>query len=77
MYHAPQWCVVEVNVPELEQRLLNLQWQLDRLWQVAEGNVQSVDQRLAGMAEQYAENLKRWAVTAERHGKRAQLDIRD
>jgi hypothetical protein len=60
---------VEVNVSELEQRLLNLQWQLDRLWQAAEGNVQSVEQRLAGMADQYAENLKRWAVTAERHSR--------
>ena len=69
VYHAPQWCAVEVNVPELEQRLLNLQWQLDRLWQAAEGNVQSVEQRLAGMADQYAENLKRWAVTAERHSR--------
>ena len=60
---------MEVNVPELEQRLLNLQWQLDRLWQAAEGNVQSVEQRLAGMADQYADNLKRWAVTAERHSR--------
>ena len=60
---------MEVNVPELEQRLLNLQWQLDRLWQASEGNVQSVEQRLAGMADQYAENLKRWAVTAERHSR--------
>jgi hypothetical protein len=69
VYHAPQWCAVEVNVPELEQRLSNLQWQMERLWQVAEGNAQSVEQRLAGMADQYAENLKRWAVTTERHSR--------
>ena len=60
---------MELNVPELEQRLSNLQWQLERLWQVAEGNVQTVEQRLAGMADQYAENLKRWSVTAERHSR--------
>jgi hypothetical protein len=57
------------NVPEIEQRLSNLQWQVERLWQVAEGNVQPLEQRLAGMADQYAENLKRWAVTAERHSR--------
>jgi len=60
---------VELNVPELEQRLSNLQWQLERLWQVAEGNVHTVEQRLAGISDQYAENLKRWAVTAERHSR--------
>ena len=42
---------------------------MERLWQLAEGNVQQVEQRLAGMADQYAENLKRWAVTAERHSR--------
>jgi hypothetical protein len=59
---------VELNVPELEQRLLNLQWQVERLWQMAEGNVQPLEQRMAAMADQYAEHLKRWAVTAERQG---------
>lgn len=56
-------------MPELEQRVLNLQWQVERLSQAAEQNVQHVEQRLAGMADQYAENLKRWAVTAERHSR--------
>ena len=60
---------MEVNVPELEQRLLHLQWQVERLSQVAEQNVGHVEQRLAGMADQYAENLKRWAVTADRHAR--------
>lgn len=60
---------MELNVPELEQRLVNLQWQVERLWQVTEGNVQPVEQRLAGMADQYAENLKRWAVTAEHNSR--------
>lgn len=60
---------METNVPELEQRLLTLQWQVERLSQAAEQNVQHVEQRLAGMADQYAENLKRWAVTAERHSR--------
>lgn len=56
-------------MPDLEQRLLNLQWQVERLSQAAEQNVQHVEQRLAGMADQYAENLKRWSVTAERHSR--------
>jgi len=60
---------VASNVPELEQRLLNLQSQVERLWQVAEGHVQPMEQRLAGMADQYAEHLRRWAVTAERHSR--------
>ena len=56
-------------MPDLEQRLVNLQWQVERLSQAAEQNVQHVEQRLAGMADQYAENLKRWAVTADRHSR--------
>ena len=48
---------------------MNLQWQVERLSQVTEGNVQQVEQRLTVMADQYAENLKRWAITAERHSR--------
>ena len=57
------------DVTDLEQRLMNLQWQVERLSQATEGNVQQVEQRLTGMADQYAENLKRWAITAERHSR--------
>jgi len=60
---------VASDVTDLEQRLMNLQWQVERLSQVTEGNVQQVEQRLTGMADQYAENLKRWSITAERHSR--------
>ena len=56
-----------VELPELEQRLSNLQNQVERLWRKAEASVPPVEQRLASMAEQYAEHLKRWAATVERH----------
>ena len=56
-----------LELPELEQRLSNLQNQVERLWRKAEASVPPIEQRLASMAEQYAEHLKRWAVTVERH----------
>ena len=56
-----------LELPELEQRLSNLQSQVERLWRKAEANVPPVEQRLAAMADQYAEYLKRWASTVERH----------
>lgn len=56
-----------LELPELEQRLSNLQSQVERLWQKAEANVPPIEQRLAAMADQYAEYLKRWAATVERH----------
>jgi hypothetical protein len=56
-----------LELPELEQRLSNLQSQVERLWKKAEANVPPVEQRLAAMADQYAEYLKRWAATVERH----------
>ena len=56
-----------LELPELEQRLSNLQTQVERLWRKAEANVPPVEQRLAAMADQYAEYLKRWAATVERH----------
>lgn len=65
MYHARQVLVVEL--PELEQRLSNLQNQVERLWRKAEASVPPIEQRLAAMADQYAEYLKRWASTVERH----------
>ena len=58
---------VVLELPELEQRLSNLQNQVERLWRKAEASVPPIEQRLASMAEQYAEHLKRWAVTVERH----------
>jgi hypothetical protein len=65
VYHARKAVVLEL--PELEQRLSNLQNQVERLWRKAEASVPPIEQRLASMAEQYAEHLKRWAVTVERH----------
>lgn len=56
-----------LELPELEQRLSNLQSQVERLWRKAEASVPPVEQRLAAMADQYAEYLKRWAATVERH----------
>jgi hypothetical protein len=56
-----------LELPELEQRLSNLQTQVERLWRNAEAHVPPVEQRLAAMADQYAEYLKRWAATVERH----------
>ena len=58
---------VVLELPELEQRLSNLQSQVERLWRKAEANVPPIEQRLAAMADQYAEYLKRWALTVERH----------
>jgi hypothetical protein len=65
VYHARQALVLEL--PELEQRLSNLQSQVERLWRKAETSVPPIEQRLAAMADQYAEYLKRWAATVERH----------
>lgn len=56
-----------LELPELEQRLSNLQSEVERLWRKAEASVPPVEQRLATMADQYAEYLKRWAATVERH----------
>ena len=58
---------VVLELPELEQRLSNLQTQVERLWRKAEASVPPIEQRLAAMADQYAEYLKRWASTVERH----------
>jgi hypothetical protein len=55
-----------LNAPELEQRLSNLQTQIVSLWQRTERNT-PLEQRLSGMADDYAECLKQWANTVERH----------
>jgi hypothetical protein len=66
---------VELNLPELEERLASLQLQMERLSQRAEGDVQPIEQRLSEMADQYADYLKRWATTVERHARAvAQLE---
>jgi hypothetical protein len=64
VYHSRRHVL---ELPELEQRLSNLQSQVERLWKKAEANVPPIEQRLAAMADQYAEYLKRWAATVERH----------
>jgi hypothetical protein len=55
-----------LNVPELEQRLSNLQSQIVSLWQRTERSG-PLEQRLSTMADEYAEHLKRWANTVDRH----------
>lgn len=60
---------MELTVPELEQRLAELQLQIERLSQGADGDVHPTEERLSGIADQYAESLKRWTNTVERHAR--------
>ena len=43
---------IVLELPELEQRLSNLQTQVERLWRKAETSVPPIEQRLAAMADQ-------------------------
>ena len=62
---------MESKLPELEQRLSNLQAQVARVWPKAERYVPvpPAEQRLLGVADQYAEYLQQWATTVERHAR--------
>lgn len=60
---------MESKLPELEQRLSNLQAQVARVWPKADRYVPPAEQRLLGMADQYAEYLQQWATTVERHAR--------
>ena len=61
------------QVPELEQRLSELQAQIDRLslslhlWRQTQDHLQPMERRLAQLTDQCAETLDRWTVTGERH----------
>ena len=67
VYDAREGSAVASNVPELEQRISNLQSQVERLQEKAEETVQPIEQRLARMADGYAQHLQQWVSTAERH----------
>lgn len=54
---------------ELEQHLFAVRSRLARLSPKVEASVQPIEQRLASMADDYAEHLKVWAVNVERHSR--------
>jgi hypothetical protein len=61
---------VTQSVPDFEQRLSNLQEQMERLRPVpSSGDPDSAEQRLALLTDQCAEIVRRWAVTSERHAR--------
>jgi hypothetical protein len=61
------------QVPELEQRLSELQAQIDRLslslhlWRQSQDHLQPMERRLADLTNQCAEILDRWTETGDRH----------
>jgi hypothetical protein len=61
------------QVPELEQRLSELQAQIDRLslslhlWRQTQDHLQPMERRLSQLTDQCAEILDSWTVTGERH----------
>jgi hypothetical protein len=73
VYHRDQGQHVYQQVPELEQRLSELQAQIDRLslslhlWRQTQDHLQPMERRLSQLTDQCAEILDRWAVTGERH----------
>jgi hypothetical protein len=54
---------------ELEQHLFTVRSRLARLSPKVDASVQPIEQRLASMADDYAEYLKVWAVNVERHSR--------
>ena len=60
---------VSSSVPDFEQRLSNLQAQMDRLRPTPGGEYSPAEQQLAHLTEQCAEIVRRWAVTSERHAR--------
>jgi DNA anti-recombination protein RmuC len=57
---------VETN-GELEERLSNLQAQIEHLRRASAGDPRVLEQRLARLTETGAEILRRWSATADRH----------
>jgi len=70
---AQQGGHVYQQVPELEQRLTELQAQIDRLslslhlWRQSQDHLQPMERRLADLTDQCTEILERWAETGDRH----------
>ena len=60
---------VNSSVPDLEQRLTNLQMQMDRLRHVPASDPEPAEQRLAALTDECAEIVKAWAQTSERHAR--------
>jgi hypothetical protein len=58
---------VPLSVPELEQRLSSLQAQIENLRERQERSVPADVRRLSALSDEYAEHLKQWANTVERH----------
>lgn len=58
---------VSFSVPDFEQRLSNLQAQMDRLRHSPAGDLALIEERLSLLVDQCAEIARRWAVTSERH----------
>jgi hypothetical protein len=58
---------VPLSVGELEQRLAELQSQLERLSNEAEHKPVAIEERLTAMSARYDEYLTRWGSTVERH----------
>jgi anti-sigma-K factor RskA len=66
---APHGARVSSSVPDFEQRLSNLQAQMDRLRPTSGGEYSPAEQQLALLTDQCAEIVRRWAVTSERHAR--------
>jgi hypothetical protein len=60
---------VSSSVPDFEQRLSNLQAQMDRLRPTPGGEYSPAEQQLAQLTDQCAEIVRRWSVTSERHAR--------
>jgi hypothetical protein len=60
---------VEPNEAGLEQRLSNLQAQIESLRQAAGSDPRPLEQRLSTLTEHSADILRQWAATADRHAR--------
>ena len=67
-YHA-RGARVSFGVPDFEQRLSDLQAQLDRLGHSSGGDPARAEQHVSALADQCAEIVRRWSVVAERHAR--------
>jgi hypothetical protein len=74
VYHrAQRYPTVDQQAPELEQRLSELQAQVDRLslslhlWRQTQDEIKPTERRLAELTERCAEILDTWMATGDRH----------
>lgn len=56
-------------VPDLEQRLSDLQTQMERLRHVPGTELAPTEERLSRLADECAEIVRRWSLTSERHAR--------